>query len=171
MNGIFKTFTDIMLFKKGPQDLPSSQSLLNLFILANILISLIPNDVNYNLKIAVVTSIIYVGASLFFIQTILSVKENMTSNSGYRVRYIQSATSILGVYAIIGLITSTIFYLSGNSESIIFIILLATIYSWLIYGYIFKHTLDCTTFMGLSISFLYSMIIGFMLIIVLSFLL
>ena len=171
MNGIFKTFTDIMLFKKGPQDLPSSQGLLNLFILANILISLIPNDVNYNLGIAVITSLIYVGASLFFIQTILSIKENMTSNSGYRVRYIQSATSILGIHAIIGLITSIIFYLSGNSESIIFIILLATIYSWLIYGYIFKHTLDCTTFMGLSISFLYSMIIGFMLIIVLSFLL
>ena len=171
MNGIFKTFTDIMLFKKGPQDLPSSQNLLNLFILANILISLIPNDVNYNLGIAVTTSLIYIGASLFFIQTILSIKENMTSNSGYRVRYIQSATSILGVHAIIGLITSIIFYLSGNSESIIFIILLATIYSWLIYGYIFKHTLDCTTFMGLSISFLYSMIIGFMLIIVLSFLL
>ena len=171
MNGIFKTFTDIMLFKKGPQDLPSSQGLLNLFILANILISLIPNDVNYNLGIAVITSLIYIGASLFFIQTILSIKENMTSNSGYRVRYIQSATSILGVHAIIGLITSIIFYLSGNSESIIFIILLATIYSWLIYGYIFKHTLDCTTFMGLSISFLYSMIIGFMLIIVLSFLL
>jgi len=171
MNGIFKTFTDIMLFKKGPQDLPSSQSLLNIFILANILISLIPNDVNYNLGIAVITSLIYVGASLFFIQTILSIKENMTSNSGYRVRYIQSATSILGVHAIIGLITSIIFTLSGNSESIIFIILLATIYSWLIYGYIFKHALDCTTFMGLSISFLYSMIIGFMLIIVLSFLL
>jgi hypothetical protein len=171
MNGIFKTFTDIMLFKKGPQDLPSSQSPLNLFILANILISLIPNDVNYNLKIAVITSLIYIGASLFFIQTILGIKENMTSNSGYRVRYIQSATSILGVHAIIGLITSIIFYLSGNSESIIFIILLAAIYSWLIYGYIFKHALDCTTFMGLSISFLYSMIIGFMLIIVLSFLL
>ena len=171
MNGIFKTFTDIMLFKKGPQDLPSSQSLLNLFILANILISLIPNDVNYNLKIAVITSLIYIGASLFFIQTILGIKENMTSNSGYRVRYIQSATSILGVHAIIGLITSIVFYLSGNSESIIFIILLAAIYSWLIYGYIFKHALDCTTFMGLSISFLYSMIIGFMLIIVLSFLL
>ena len=158
-----------MLFKKGPQDLPSSQGLLNLFILANILISLIPNDVNYNLGIAVITSIIYIGASLFFIQTILSIKENMTSNSGYRVRYIQSATSILGIHAIIGLTTSIIFYLSGNSESIIFIILLATIYSWLIYGYIFKHALDCTTFMGLSISFLYSMIIGFMLIIVLSF--
>ena len=171
MNGIFKTFTDIMLFKKGPQDLPSSQGLLNLFILANILISLIPNDVNYNLGIAVITSLIYIGASLFFIQTILSIKENMTSRSRYRVRYIQSATSILGIHAIIGLITSIIFYLSGNSESIIFIILLATIYSWLIYGYIFKHTLDCTTFMGLSISFLYSMIIGFMLIIVLSFLL
>ena len=160
-----------MLFKKGPQDLPSSQSLLNLFILANILISLIPNDVNYNLGIAVITSLIYVGASLFFIQTILSIKENMTSNSGYRARYIQSASSILGIHAIFGLITSIIFYLSGNSESIIFIILLATIYSWIIYGYIFKHTIDCTTFMGLSISFLYSMIIGFMLIIVLSFLL
>ena len=128
MNGIFKTFTDIMLFKKGPQDLPSSQSLLNIFILANILISLIPNDVNYNLEIAVSTSLIYVGASLFFIQTILSVTENMTSNSAYRVRYLQSATSFLGVHALIGLITSTIFYFRCNSTSIIFIILSATIY-------------------------------------------
>ncbi len=169
MNGIFKTFTDIMLFRKGPQDLPSSQALLNIFILVNILISFIPNDVNYNMGIAVITSLIYVGASLFFIQTILSIKENMTSSSGYRLRYIQSATSILGIHAIIGFITSIVFYLSNNSDSIIFIILLATIYSWLIYGYIFKHTLDCTTFIGLSISFLYSMIIGFMLIIVLSF--
>jgi len=171
MNGIFKTFTDIMLFKKGPQDLPSSQSLLNVFILANILISFIPNDINYNLSIAIITSLIYVGASLFFIQTILSIKENMTSTSGYRIRYIQSATSILGIHAIIGLITSTIFFLSSSSDSVIFIILLATIYSWVIYGYIFKLTLDCTTFMGLSISFLYSMIIGFMLIIVLTILL
>ena len=169
MNGIFKTFTDIMLFKKGPQDLPSSQSLLNLFIIANILISFIPNDVNYNMGIAVITSLIYIGASLFFIQTILSIKENMTSSTGYRVRYIQSATSILGIHAIIGFITSIIFYLSSNSDSVIYIILLATIYSWLIYGYIFKNALDCTAFMGLSISFLYSMIIGFMLIIVLSF--
>ena len=171
MNGIFKTFTDIMLFRKGPQDLPSSQGLLNLLILANVLISFIPNDINYDIGIAVITSLIYVGASLFFIQTILGIKENMTSTSGYRVRYIQSATSILGIHAIIGFITSIVFFLSGNSESAILIILLATIYSWLVYGYIFKHTLDCTTFMGLSISFLYSMIIGFMLIIVLSFLL
>jgi len=171
MNGIFKTFTDIMLFRKGPQDLPSSQGLLNLLILANILISFIPNDINYDIGIAVITSLIYIGASLFFIQTILGIKENMTSTSGYRVRYIQSATSILGIHAIIGFITSIVFFLSGNSESAILIILLATIYSWLVYGYIFKHTLDCTTFMGLSISFLYSMIIGFMLIIVLSFLL
>ena len=108
------------------------------------------------------------GASLFFIQTVLSVKENMSSTTGYRIRYIQSATSILGIHAFIGLITSLIFFLSGTSDSIIIVILIATLYSWLIYGYIFKQTLDCTTFMGLSISFLYSMIIGFMLIIVLS---
>ena len=170
MNGIFTTFTDIMLFKKGPQDLPSSKNLLNALIIINILISLIPNDINYNLGISVVTSLIYVGASLFFIQTVLSIKENMTAKSGYRIRYVQSATTILGIHAVIGFVTSIIFLLSGNSDSVIFIILIATVYSWLIYGHVFKHTLDCTTFMGLSISFLYSMIIGFMLIIVLSFL-
>jgi hypothetical protein len=168
MNGIFTTFTDIMLFKKGPQDLPSSKNLLNVFIIANILISLIPNDINYNLGIAVITALIYVGASLFFVQTILSVKENMTENKGYKIRYVQSATTILGIHAIIGFITSAIFFLSGDSKSVIYIIMIATVYSWLIYGHVFKHTLDCTTFMGLSISFLYSMIIGFMLIIVLS---
>ena len=168
MNGIIKTLADIMLFKKGPQDLPSSNNILNIFIILNILISFIPNDVNYNLGIALITSLIYIGASLFFIQTVLSIKENMSSSTGYRIRYVQSASSILGIHAFIGLITSLVFFLSGNSDYIIIIILIATLYSWLIYGHIFKHTLDCTTFMGLSISFLYSMIIGFMLIIVLS---
>mgnify|MGYP001303683835 CR=1 FL=1 len=168
MQGILKTFTDIMLFKKGPQDLPSSKSLLNVFIAANILISFIPNDVNYNLVIAVVTSIIYVGASLLFIQTTLNIKDNMSNTDKYKLRYVQSATTILGIHAIIGFITSVIFFLSGNTDSIIFIILIVTIYSWLVYGYVFKETLDCTTFLGLSISFLYSMVIGFMLIIVLS---
>ena len=75
MNGLFKTFTDIMLFKKGPQALPSSQSLLNLFIIANILISFIPNDVNYNMGIAVITSLIYIGASLFFILSLIHISE------------------------------------------------------------------------------------------------
>ena len=168
MQGILKIFTDIMLFRKGPQDLPSSKNLLNIFIIINILISFIPNDVNYDLGIAVITSVIYVGASLFFIQTILNIKDNMDETSSYSVRYVQSATSILGIHAVIGLITSIIFFLNDNPDSIIYVILFATIYSWLIYGYIFKLTLDCTPFMGLSISFLYSMIIGFMLIIVLS---
>ena len=88
MNGIIKTFTDIMLFRKGPQDLPSSKTLLNVFIIANLLISFIPNDVNYNLGISFITSLIYVGASLFFIQTVLSVKENMSSTTGYRLSLI-----------------------------------------------------------------------------------
>ena len=162
-------FSKILCFsKRGHKILPTSKSLLNVFIIANLLISFIPNDVNYNLGIALITSLIYVGASLFFIQTILSVKENMSSTTGYRSRYVQSATSILGIHAFIGLVTSLIFFLSGSSDSMIIVILIATLYSWVIYGYIFKHTLDCTTFMGLSISFLYSMIIGFMLIIVLS---
>ena len=146
MNGIITIFKDIMLFKKGPQDLPTSKSLLNVFIIANLLISFIPNDVNYNLGIALITSLIYVGASLFFIQTILSVKENMSSTTGYRSRYVQSATSILGIHAFIGLVTSLIFFLSGSTDYVIVVILIATLYSWVIYGYIFKHTLDCTTF-------------------------
>ena len=152
-----------MLFLKGLR-IYLSKGLLNVFILANILLL---SQMILTITCAVITSIIYVGASLFSYKQ-FQVKENMTSSNDYRVRYVQSATSILGIHAVIGLVTSIIFFLSNNSESIIFVILLATIYSWLIYGYIFKHALDCTTFMGLSISFLYSMIIGFMLIIVLS---
>ena len=36
-----KIFFDILFFSKGPQDLPSSKSLLNLVILGNLLIGLI----------------------------------------------------------------------------------------------------------------------------------
>lgn len=170
MNGIFKTFTDIMIFKKGPQDMPSSQGLLNFFIVINILISFIPNDINYDFKISLITSLVYVGASLFFIQTILNVKENMSQKTGYRIRYVQTATTILGTHAVIGFITSMIFYLLHNQDFIFIIIFVATLYSWLLYGHIFKNSLDCTMFLGLSMSFLYSMILGFILILILSFL-
>ena len=99
--------------ERSSKDLPSSKSLLNIFIILNLLISFIPNDVNYNLGIAFITSLIYVGASLFFIQTVLGVKENMSSSTGYRIRYVQSATSILGIHAFIGFINiSLIFFLA-----------------------------------------------------------
>ena len=119
---------------------------------------------------SLITSFVYVGASLFFIQSILNIKENMSQKTGYRVRYVQTATTVLGAHAVIGFITSLLFYMLHSQDFVLVIIFLATLYSWVLYGHIFKNSLDCTMFLGLSMSFLYSMILGFILILILSFL-
>ena len=81
--------------------------------------------------------------------------------SEYGVRYLQVSTAMLGVHAIIGLITSFIGVVTHFDKNIIFIlIMVATLYTWLINGHIFKNAFDKSMFFGLGISFLYSMITG-----------
>ena len=168
MTELLKTFSEMLFFKKGPQDIPADKTLLNITILVNVLISFIPNDENYRFILALSTSIVYVISTLAFIQISLNIKANMSNDESFKNRFIQVCTSILGIHAFIALFTSLVFIVSANQDSMLIIILLATIYSWLIFGFIFKNALDSTYFIGLTISFLYSMVLGFILILFLS---
>ena len=160
----FAIFFDILSFKKGPQDLPTSSKLLSIIILINIAISMIPSNPDFDFSYIgyAVLSLVYIGATLLFVQLSLNLKDKASNmQSEYGVRYLQVSTAMLGVHAIIGLITSFIGVVTHFDKNIIFIlIMVATLYTWLINGHIFKNAFDKSMFFGLGISFLYSMVTG-----------
>ncbi|MEC9205832.1 MAG: hypothetical protein VYE31_01380 [Pseudomonadota bacterium] len=164
MLNILSIFLDILSFKKGPQDLPTSAQLLNIIIVINIIVSMIPSNPDFDFSYAgyALLSLVYIGATLLFIQLSLNMKDKASdTNSQYGVRYIQVSIAMLGVHAIIGFVTSFISLLTQHDKNIIVIlIMIATLYTWIINGHIFKNAFDKSMFFGLGISFLYSMITG-----------
>ena len=157
-------FFDILSFSKGPQDLPTSRKLLNSVILVNVLISLIPSDpdLQFSYVAQILLSLVYIGITLLFVHFSLNLKDKAENNSNqYKVRYLQVGTAVLGIHAIVGFLTSFISVITLYDKSIIVVlIMIVTIYTWLINGHIFKHALDKSMVFGLGISFLYSMIAG-----------
>ncbi len=171
MLNILAIFLDILSFKKGPQDLPTSPQLLNIIIIINVIVSIIPSNPDFDFSYIgyALLSLVYVGTTLLFIQLSLNMKDKSSrefsyksdTNVKYGVRYLQVSTAMLGVHAIIGFITSFISLLTQYDRNIIVIlIMIATLYTWIINGHIFKNAYDKSMIFGLGISFLYSMITG-----------
>ena len=161
---------DIIRFNRGPQDLPTNIRLLNITILANILIGQIPSDAQYNFIASLLTTTIFIGITLIFIQVCLYVKEANTGMSNiYKARYLQTASAVLGIHALIGLFASLLFLMTKNDpNTVMIIVLLTSLYSWIVYGHIFKYTFDTSMIFGLAISFLYSMVAGFIMLLFLQ---
>ncbi len=165
-------FFDILKFSKGPQDLPTDSNLLNSVILINILISLIPSDpaIQFSYGHQILLSLVYIGVTLLFVQLSLNIKDKASDTvDQYKVRYLQVGTAILGIHAIVGFLTTLISIIADYDKNlIVLLIMVVTIYTWLINGFIFKHALDKSMVFGLGVSFIYSMIAGSVMLIVLQ---
>ena len=165
-------FFDIIKFSKGPQDLPTDPKLLNSVIIINILISLIPSDpdLQFGYTAQILLSLVYVGVTLLFIQLSLNIKDKASNTiDQYKVRYVQVATAILGIHAIVGFLTSFISIITNYDKNlIVLLIMIVTIYTWLLNGFVFKHALDKSMVFGLGVSFVYSMFAGSVMLIVLQ---
>ena len=60
-----KIFLDILKFTKGPQDLTSSPTLLNIVIIANILVGLITIDPKIDYLVNIFFAVIYIIVTVF----------------------------------------------------------------------------------------------------------
>tara|TARA_Y100000996_G_C22517211_1_gene640925 strand:- start:427 stop:945 length:519 start_codon:yes stop_codon:yes gene_type:complete len=164
-----KIFFDILFFSKGPQDLPSSQSLLNLVILANILIGLISLNPD-NLALNILPTIVYIVVTSLFIKIALDIKDkDQGYNTSYSKRYLQVCTGILGIHVLIGIITTlfaVLFSTSGDVPIIIATVLI--LYSLNVNGHIFRNAFDTTILFGLGISLLHIFVCIFFMIMLLQ---
>ena len=154
-----KIFLDILTFSRGPQDLPSSQNLLKLIVLLNVVIGLISVDPKINYTVNIFFAVIYILVTLLFIRYCLNYRDkNSNTNSKYSSRFLQVSSGTLGIHALIALFTSLItLSMASTDNSILFIFLIISLYAWFVNGHIFKNAFDTTMTMGLGISLLHSM--------------
>ena len=162
-----KIFLDILKFTKGPQDLPSRPTLLNIVIIANIVVGLITIDPKIDYLVNVFFAVIYVIVTVFFIQIGLKLKENNSLNSvKYKSRYLQVCSGILGIHALIAFLTSVIALVIDPAEMLLMIIfLILSLYASFVNGHIFKNAFDTTMIFGLGISLLHSITVVFVMVV------
>ena len=153
-----KIFLDILMFTRGPQDLPSTSNFLTTIILINIIVGLISVDPNISYTINIFFAVIYIVVTLLFIKICLGIQDNNKGTQNlFSSRRIQVSSGILGIHALIATFTGII-SISGivNENSIIFIFLIISLYAWFVNGHVFKNAFDTTMSIGLAISLLHS---------------
>ncbi len=172
-----KIFLDIIVFSKGPQDLPSSSRLLNLVMLANLLVALISFIPQTIVAMNILNALIFIIVTSLFIKAALNIREKSGDNKDYSSRYIQVCTSTLGIHVIFVLIQGILIMLFSNGNEITeteiptnvaIIFLVVSLYAWFVNGHIFKNALDTTMIAGLGISLLHGLSIIFVTLIILQ---
>ncbi len=129
-----KIFLDILKFTKGPQDLPSRPTLLNIVIIANIAVGLIAIDPKIDYLINIFFAVIYIIVTIFFIQIGLKIKEDNSLNDiKYKSRYLQVCSGILGIHAIIAFMTSIVALIIDPAEMLLMMLfLILSLYAWFV---------------------------------------
>ena len=122
-----KIFLDILMFSRGPQDLPSTSNFLITIILINIIVGLISVDPNISYTINILFAVIYIVVTLLFIKLCLGIQDNNKGTQNlFSSRHKQVSSGILGIHALIATFTGII-AVSGvvdkNSILLIFLIM------------------------------------------------
>ena len=153
-----KIFLDILMFSRGPQDLPSTSNFLITIILINIIVGLISVDPNISYSINILFAVIYIIVTLLFIKLCLGIQDNNKGTQNlFSSRHSQVSSGILGIHALIATFTGII-AMSGvvDENSILFIFVIISLYAWFVNGHVFKNAFDTTMSIGLAISLLHS---------------
>ena len=161
MYELLKLFFDICLFKKGPEDIPSSEWLLRLLIPVYACISYIILNLDsggFNAALQVIVEIVLV---LGLSRIILAVAKKTE-------RYQQTTCALMATDALISFFAlpalSTLIG-QGNAWPFIVVVFLM-MWHWAVSGHIFSHALDQPIGFGLGVSFLYILtfyqVIGFL---------
>lgn len=150
MYELLKLFFNICLFKKGPQDIPGSKTVLYLitpfFISINFLILILSSDFsNALLQVLVEVLLILVlnWIILFFSKKLL--------------RYSQTICALMGTDTIISFFAMPVMatlLLQGGGLAF-FVLVALMIWHWAVTGHILSNALDQSLSFGLGISFLY----------------
>jgi len=148
---LLRTFLDIVRFKAGPQDLPSSPALLVITFIATVLTHVM-TDAPYNSASTIwLVAITQAGAFGFILWVVLSIGSK-------RERWLQTTTALYGAGSLLQLLTIPVSYLLGNQQSSISLgmpsLLLLGIAFWFlaVMSWVFRQSLGIKTGMSLLLS-------------------
>lgn len=158
MPQLLRSFWEICLFQKAPQDLPYSRGLFVLLVLLGFVVD------NLNLNIALpkvmVTSVL--GVVSLHTGLLLGSLSALLVVMGYRARIIQTLTALLGTGVIISLLAMPVLLIVGRSANepgyFGLILLLLNIWSLLITAHILRHALSIGLLLAGLLAFGYFML-------------
>jgi hypothetical protein len=144
---LFGYFTEILLLRRGPQDLPTSRSLLATLILLNIVAGTLLYSGQEGGSSNSLQSIVDIGLSLVMYSAVLNLR-------GFRERVVQTLTAFTGTGLLLTLILFPISLLLGQEGEnfyvtagrLMFMGLL--IWSLAVDGHIFRHALGTSMMVG-----------------------
>lgn len=148
---VVKLFLDICLFKKGPQDIPSSYGLLYVLIVVYALISFLVLFIGAGWFDAVLQVLVEIALVIVFTKIMLGLIRKPE-------RYVQTASSLFGTDALIsffalpGIASMT----AGRVTLLAFAVMVGLmIWHWLVTGHIIRHAISQSLSFGLGIALLY----------------
>ncbi len=153
MSVLFRLFWEICIFKKGPEDVPVSQSLLFILLTFNLILEL-------SLGLSIYPFLQSLLLSLISFITLLVLSYFWLLLHKHSSRLLQTLTAFIGV----NLLTNVLLFLpltlswrSGmlTDNSFAFINLAALIWILSIYAHIYRHALSVSFFLGLALALTY----------------
>ena len=148
---LFGYFTDILLLRRGPQDLPASRSLLATLILLNLLAGSLLFSSEGQASSESLQSVVDVALSLAMYTAVLNFR-------GFRERVLQTLIAFTGTGLLLTLILFPISLLIGqDAESLFSVVgrlmfLGLLIWSLAVDGNIFRHSLSTSMLVGTGIA-------------------
>jgi hypothetical protein len=158
MPHLIRTFWEICLLQKAPQDVPYSRGLLLLLLLVGFLV----DNLNLNIalpEIAIISVIVVVSLHTVFLLGSLSI---LLTLMGYRARVFQTLTALIGTGIIISLLALPVLLIVSRIVTdpgyFGLILLILNIWSLLITAHILRHALSIGFLLAGLLAFGYFML-------------
>lgn len=148
---MMKTFLDICLFRRGPQDLPASAFFLGIVLFANTLVGLLILSMEAPFLTAVPQFLVSIALLAGFSWILLAL-------NGKAIRFRQTLTALLGADTVISLVALPFLIWISLNQSFgwaYYILLGSMLWSVAVVGHIIRHALSSSYLFGLGLSILY----------------
>ena len=144
---------ELTVLRRGPQDMPTGLAFQKSVLLAYVLVNLVLLQMSSAWSTAVLQLVLDCLLMLSFTWPLLYV-------SGYRARFSQTLTALLGADAVINFfaLPALASLNQAPSELGILVMLLLMLWHWLVIGHIYRHALERPLLFTLILAFLYLML-------------
>lgn len=149
MYSLLRFFWELSLLRRAPQDLPASQTLFLLTVVANVLVG--------TLGVAAELGGVQVGlvVSLFDAAIVAGLLYGTLSLAGKVARFMQTATALFGLGALFGLavLLTTLLWRGLQIEAVAPLVLLGLL-AWVhvALGHVLRHALEIELWAGIAIA-------------------
>jgi len=147
---LWRLFLDIVLFKKGPQDVPDSSVLFALVLLADVVISTVVGALEGDVSGALVQAFVASVLLLAFVALILLL-------TSHRERFQKTATAVLGCDALMTLAALPVSLLSDVLSGLGLLIMGILFWNLLVFAHILKHALGIGYALSVALALIFTL--------------